>query len=243
MLPIPLHFSVIIALVLSLAAATTAMLNVLKFQQIMENFEESRYGFVARDIDHVLEQSVNLGLPLDQIDNAQEFIERQLQLDSDITTIAVFDLEDEVLYQTSRLPEGSSAVILRGGTGATGISDERFIAGPIVNSFGQPVGGVMVRYSGTPEARREDQVLRAMALATFSAALVGGIILWLGASRLLAPLRRRLAETTQALRQARGGGKESPVDASPFETLAGKALHDRRQVERDIDALDEGSAG
>lgn len=230
----PLHFSVVIALVLALAAATTAMLDVLKFQQIIEGFEESRYSFVARDIEGVLEQNLNLGLPLDQIDNAQELIERQLGLDSDLTSIAIFDPAGGILYQASRLPQGSVQALLA--DKASGIRDERFVSSPVANDFGQVVGGVMVRYSGTSAARREERILRAMAIATIGAAVAGGLILWLGASWLLAPLRHRLAETTVLLRQARGD-RQQAQGASPFETLAGQALRELRQVEQDLDGL------
>jgi hypothetical protein len=241
MLPIPLRFSVVIARVLALAAATTAMLNVLKFEQIIEGFEQSRYSFVARDIEGALEQNLNLGLPLDQIENAQELIERQLGLDSDLTSIAIFDPDGAILYQISRLPEGSAQALLGDGAKASGIRDERFVSSPIANDFGQVVGGVIVRYSGSAVARREERVLHTMAIATLSAAIAGGIILWLGASRLLAPLGRRLAETTALLQQARHGHQQAPTD-SRFEALAGQALHDLRQVEQDLDGLQTGAS-
>lgn len=237
MLPIPLRFSVVIALVLAFAAAITAMLNVMKFQQIIESFEDSRYGFVARDIEHALEQSINLGLPLDQIDNAGEFIKRQLNVDSDITNIAIFDLDGAILFQAGRLPDGSSQALFGGDARVSGVADERFVSSAIVNSFGQAVGGVTVRYSGTAVTQREERVLRSMALAAIGAAIVGGVFLWLGASWLLAPLRRRLAETTDLLRQARGNDRSREDEASAFETLAGQALLDLRQVEQDIDRL------
>jgi len=232
----PLRFSVVIALVLALAAATTAMLNVLKFQQIIEGFEESRYSFVARDIEGALEQNLNLGLPLDQIDNAQELIERQLGLDPDLTSITIFDPDGAVLYQASRLPQGDAQALLGDGAKANGVRDERFVSSPIANDFGQVVGGVIVRYSGTSADRREERVLHTMAIATIGAAIAGGIILWLGASRLLAPLRRRLAETTALLQRARDGHQQATAE-SRFEALAGQALHDLRQVEQDLDRL------
>jgi len=236
MLPLPLHFSVIIALVLALAAATTAMLNVLKFQQIIEGFEESRYSFVARDIEGALEQNLGLGLPLDQIDNAQELIERQLGLDADLTSIAIFDPDGAILYQASRLPQGEVQALLGERAKANGIRDERFVSSPIANDFGQVVGGVIVRYSGTSANRREQRVLQTMAIATVGAVIAGGIILWFGAGRLLAPLRRRLAETTALLQRA-GDGHQPASAESRFEALAGQALHDLRQVEHDLDRL------
>jgi hypothetical protein len=235
MLPMPLHFSVVIALVLALAAATTAMLNVLKFEQIIEGFEESRYSFVARDIEGALERNLSLGLPLDQIDNAQELIERQLGLDSDLTSIVIFDPDGAILYRTSRLPEGSAQRLL-GDAKTKGIADERFVSSPIANDFGQVVGGVIVRYSRTTGAQREERVLHTMAIAAISAAIAGGVILWLGAGWLLAPLRRRLAETRALLGQARGGRRQAQ-GASRFETLAGQALRDLRQVEHELDRL------
>jgi hypothetical protein len=233
MLPMPLRFSVVIALVLALAAAITAMLNVLKFEQVLHGFEESRYGFVARDIQGALEQNLNLGLPLDQIDNAQELIERQLELDPDLTGIVIFDPAGTILYQASRLSDGAQTLLE---ARASGVTDEHFVSSPIANDFRQVVGGVIVRYSGTTGAQHQERVLSAMAVATISAAIAGGVVLWLGASWLLAPLRRRLAETTALLQQAREGSRQAQ-GASPFESLAGQALRDLRQVEHDVDRL------
>lgn len=237
MLPISLRLSLVIALVLLLAVIVTAMLNVLKFQQVMEEFEETRYSFVARDIANVLEQSMTLGLPLDQIDSAQQLIETQLDLDPGITSIVLFDVDGEVLFQTSRLPPGRATSVLFESEDEGVLIGESFSSTRIVNSFGQAVGGVVVRHSAVVRAQRNETILQVMSVAALGAAVVGIIVLWLGSSQLLRPLRRRLAEATAALKKAAEGDPAPSADRSGFESLASGVLHDLRQAEREVDAI------
>jgi len=242
MLPISLRLSLVIAVVLLLAVIVTSMLNVLKFQQVMEEFEESRYNFVANDIANVLEQSLNLGLPLDQIDSAQQIIERQLQLDSGITSIAVFDTVGDVLYQTSRLPPGRADSVMTGNQRVGDLSGDSFSSTRIVNSFGQVVGGTIVRHSAVVRAQRNETILRVMSIAALGAAFVGIVVVWFGSSQLLRPLRHRLTQATTSLRkagleEATPSGATTNDDDLPFEALASGVLRDLRQAEREVDAI------
>lgn len=242
MLPISLRLSLVIAIVLLLAVVVTSMLNVLKFQQVMENFEDARYGFVANDIANVLEQSLNLGLPLDQIDSAQQIIERQLDLDPGISGIVLFDAAGEVLFQVSRLPPGRATSVLLDNQTVGDLDGDSFSSTQIVNSFGQVVGGIIVRHSTVVRAQRDETILRVMSIAALGAALVGIVVIWFGSSQLLRPLRRRLAQATTSLKTAELGETpettESGVDKeSRFEALASGVLRDLRETEREVDAI------
>jgi hypothetical protein len=242
MLPISLRLSLVIALVVLLAVIVTSMLNVLKFDQVMEDFEDSRYTFVAHDIAHVLEQSLNLGLPLNQIDSAQQTLERQLDLDPGIASIAVFDTQGDILFQVGRLPPGRAEAVLFDDQIDGDLGAESFSSTRIENSFGQIAGGVIVRHSAAIGAQRDQIVLRVMSIAALVAALVGITVVWFGSSQLLRPLRRRLTRATISLR-AVGSDETTPSlesisdEEHEFEALAGRVLQDLRRTERDVDAI------
>ncbi|MEM7442341.1 MAG: hypothetical protein AAF414_03305 [Pseudomonadota bacterium] len=243
MIPLSLRLSLVIALVLLLAVLATSTLNVLKFQQVMEEFEESRYSFVARDIANVLEQSLNLGLPLDQIDNAQQAIERQLVLDPGIASIVLFDVEGDVLFQASRLPEERTRSILVGDQWTGDLDGEFFTSTQIENNFGQVVGGILVRHSAIVRAQRNETIIRVLSVAALGAAAVGILIVWFGSSQLLKPLRRRLAKTTRILDKIGRANALAAGEGSRFETLANSVLSDLRQAEREVDAACADAAG
>ncbi len=104
---------------LLLAVQITAALNFLKFNQVTETLEASRFDFVARDIVHAFEQNLTLGLPLEQIANGRAILDRQADLDPAISRIEVFDAEGAVLYATRRL-DGDWARSLLGAADAAG---------------------------------------------------------------------------------------------------------------------------
>lgn len=241
MLPISLRMSLAIAIVLLVAVLITAALNVLKFQQIMEAHEQARYAFVTRDLVQVLEQSMNLGLPLDQIDNAEQILERQLQLDPSISGIAVFDPAGRVLYQASRLAPGWVEAVLRQDAVLEGAERESYTSRPIFNAFGQPVGGVLVRHTLEARARRNEAILNGMSLAVLSAAVVGVVVVGVGSSRLLKPFRTRLLTSAALLRRARSETPGQGEAEGEFETLAHALLRDLRRAEREVDQLAEGT--
>jgi len=237
MLPISLRMSLAIAVVLLVAVLMTAALNVLKFQQIIQAQEENRYAFVTRDVANVVEQSLNLGLPLDQIDNAEETLERQLALDPSISGIAVFDPAGRILYQASHLAPGWVAAALNEDRTTRGTQRERYTSRPILNAFGQPVGGVVVRHTDDARVQRNRTILKVMSLAVLGAAAIGVAIVWVGSSRLLAPFRTRLLATATHLQQAARGDLPAAGTERDFESLTQATLHDLRQTEQEIDTL------
>lgn len=237
MLPIALRMSLAIAVVLLVAVLMTAALNVLKFQQIIQAQEENRYAFVTRDVAHVFEQSLNLGLPIDQIENAEETLERQLAVDTSISGIAVFDPAGRVLYQASHLAPGWVTAALDSDRTTRGTKLERFTSRPIFNAFGQLVGGVVVRHTDDARVRRNQTILEVMSLTVLGAAAIGVVIVWFGSSRLLAPFRTRLLAMVALLRQAARGDLPAVEADQDFEVRTQATLRDLRLTEQEIDDM------
>ncbi len=235
MLPVSFRLSLAVSLVLLLSVAVTAGLNFLKFNQVMESLEDSRYGFVTRDITTAFEQTLNLGLPLEQIDNATAILERQARLDPAITRIEVFDADGMVLYTTAgRARDWTRGQLeIPGGSGPA--PTEKFTSRPIVNDFGQAVGGVVV-YRSTRQAEARDEAIReTLMLAVTGATLAGVCIVILGATRLLRDVRRRLIEAADALHAALRGVLPTTGRATALAAAAAEALGEIDAVEAEVD--------
>jgi hypothetical protein len=243
MLPVSYRLSLAISLVLLLSMTVTAGLNFLKFNQVMDGLEDSRYGFVTRDITSAFEQTLNLGLPLDQIDNADAILERQAGLDPAITRIEVFAADGAVLYTTVGGARDLTRSQLEGRDDSGPAPTEKFTSRPIVNDFGQVVGGVVV-YRSTLQAAARDEALReTLMLAVTAATLAGICIVLLGATRLLRDVRRRLLDAAEALRAAMRGALPAKGQGTALAAAAAEALAEIDAVEAELDLHLEHGAG
>lgn len=220
-LPVSHRLSLAISLVLLLSVSVTAALNFFKFSQVMEALEERRYGFVARDIATAFEQNLNLGLPIDQIENGRAMLERQLALDPAITRIEVRDALGERLYEAARAAAGGTA--------------ERFTIRTITNDFGQGVAEVAVFRSPAQAAARDRALLTVLLLAIFGVMLAGISIVVLGTMRLLRDVRRRLLDTAQTLRSTMGGGAPAAGRETALAAAAAAAFAEIATVEAAIE--------
>lgn len=240
MLPVAYRLSLAISLVLLLAVLITAALNFLKFNQVTETLEASRFDFVARDIVHAFEQNLTLGLPLEQIANGRAILDRQADLDPAITRIETFDAEGTVLYSTLRL-DGSWARSVLETAGAEGSAGgpapaETFNGRAIVNDFGQAVGGVAVYRSTAAAHARQQAIVETLMIAVAGATVAGVCITVLGATRLSRDVRERLLSTASALRAALGGTPPRQGHGTALALAAAEAMAEIDTVDAEIDA-------
>jgi hypothetical protein len=240
MLPVAYRLSLAISFVLLLAVLITAALNFLKFRQVTETLEASRFDFIARDIVHAFEQNLTLGLPLEQIANGQAILARQADLDPAITRIEIFDADGTVLYSALRLDENWARSLLAsaGPEGSTGgpAPAETFSGRAIVNDFGQAVGGVTVYRSTAAALAREQAIMETLMIAVAGATLAGVGIVVLGATRLSRDVRERLLSTATALRSALGGTPPRQGHGLALALAAAEAMAEIDLVDAEISA-------
>jgi hypothetical protein len=209
-------------------------------KQVTESLEASRYDFVARDIKHTLEKTLTLGLPLDQIENADDILARQALLDPAITRIETFAADGTVLSATISVDRRFAEHLLQGGSAEGNSSGpappQTFNSRPIVNDFGQAVGGVVVHRSQALAQARNEAILRTLMVAATGATLAGVCIVALGSSRLSRDVRDRLRATAAALRAALRGARLESADGSELANAAAGALAKLDTVEAEVDA-------
>jgi len=238
-LPVAYRLSLAVSLILLLSVVITAALNFLKFNQVTETLEASRYDFVTHDIKNAFEQNLTLGLPLEQIANGRALLERQAALDPGITRIETFGADGRVLYSTARREDDWARRLLAGETASSGGTalTETFSSRAIVNDFGQTVGGVVVYRSQAEAKAREAAILRTLMVAVTGATLAGVCIVALGASRLCRDVRERLLATAAALQAAARGTRPAGGPGDLLATAAADAMAEIDTVESELDRL------
>lgn len=240
--------------ILACSLTLTAFLNLYKYEKTYLQLAQSRFGFVVFDIKATVENSLNLGLPLSALRNTQNVIERETAQDDQILSIEVFDQDGETQFSTNRGGIGNRVprhwLAARGdGDAWSEIDDQAIVVGaPLINNFGQTVGGIALRYSRAHfDLKVWDMQLELMrvAIGIFAAA---GIVAAVGVYLLFRSARRRLAQMEMSLRRI----AESPTPAfdraeaatdlersvARFELKAREAIETIAAADREVDRID-----
>lgn len=229
-----LRLAVLIALVVLSAVVITAALNFAKFAQVTDRLDESRYAFLAADLRATLEASLDLGLPLEQVENAQDIIDRQRHRDPEILSIEVFDAAGTVLYSSARARPDLMAALNEATFVSVPLNGDLIAATRLVNPFGATVGGVAIRVSAASAAARDQTMLASLGTAVLTAAAIGTAAVAVVAMLLLAGVQRRLQIQRRIIASLSGADepRTAAAPATAFEHVAAEALGELRDVER-----------
>jgi hypothetical protein len=198
-----------------------------KFESVYSQLVQSRYSFVVFTIRKRIEDSLALGIPIRQLRQAQDILEREKARDPQILAIELYDASGLVLFDTdrgavgSRMSEALVDAIKAGGTQAFGAVDEdNLIVGlPVVNGFGKVEGGIALRYPTVYVERGLSGLLLELAkrigieLAVFSVVAVACLYALFGqVSRKLSSMEKTLGAVL-----ASGGQAVPEAEADLFE--------------------------
>ena len=180
--PFTARLAAVIVAVVMAASALTVALDYLKFRRVLRTQEDLVYLFVANDLAGTIEDSMNLGLPLAALQTTEQLIQRRRASERGTVGITVFDSTGTVLFDTERFREGARLPANWGPPQAdatqwkTDLPGAYLVGSRITNNFGQPAGGVAVRYDAvTLDARMNaillDMVRTAMLMLVVTAAV------------------------------------------------------------------------
>lgn len=176
--------AVIVSVVLA-ASALTVSLDYLKFRRVLRTQEDLVYLFIARDLASTIEDSLNIGLPLAALQTTEQLIQRRRAVEQGTSGISVFDSTGSVLFDTDRfrvggklarewLPDDGRRLEWR-----ADLTDAYLVGARLTNSFGQPAGGVVVRYDPIALEARMNAILLDMlrsALAMGAVAVAAAVV-------------------------------------------------------------------
>lgn len=212
------RLSVAIVAILMSAAALATTLNLMKFTKIIEDQEARLYSFVVADISDTIERALALGLPLEVLSNAQQVIDRRRVDDPAVMRVSIVDTQSKIVFDTDRARISSRAEASWGTPAAgqpswRGSGDTAFLVStPIVNTFGQAVGWVVLAYDKAVVTRKVVSILYSM-LSAGLAAIAGGAALAILGVWLLA--RRLRSLWTQAEKELVEAQNDALLPAAP----------------------------
>ncbi len=234
--------AVMIAAVLA-ASALTISLNYFKTRRVLRTQEDLVYSFVADDLASTIEDGMNLGISLAMLQTTEQLIQRRRAAESGTLSISVFDATGAVLFDTDqfrvgrRLPPDWAPQAAEAAEWRADAPGAFVVGARITNSFGQPAGGVVVRYDPVPLETRVNTVLLDMVRAGLLALVVTAAIAAFAAPLLTRPLRHWLSRASADITRAQlVPAGEAPVgealgESSPVLAAVAKASQDLADAE------------
>ena len=197
-----------LALVNSVAVGIGVVILLARYESMVSDLQVSRVAVTATAVKNTVESQLALGLQLQDAHDTVSVIARAAKRDPDLEAILVYDPDGRVLFANREALQGGTAppqavALLRGASGGKQVSwrDDGFglVAVPLINSFGVPAGGLVLRFSrATPIRALESATEQLISRAIF--VLLGSITLLGGATYLtFQPLMRLAREATAGL--------------------------------------------
>jgi hypothetical protein len=214
--------AILLALLLALACGIVAAMNYLKFEKLLVSQQARVIGIIAADAAEAFERGINLGVRLPGVPGGQALLERALNADADIRRISVADARGHILFDTDRgrigadLPPGLLAPGRASPPRAWRATEQglAWIGVPIVNSFGQAEGALLVGHARTSVAARLDAIALAMLRPTLLVLAVAIPLVVVLTFVLARPVRRYFDRFGRTI------ARDAPGDGPPEPSLA-----------------------
>jgi hypothetical protein len=213
-------FATRIALLLSMLAVGACLLvtalNYLKFEQLLLAQQRRVIATIGADLADTFERGMTIGVRLAETPGAQALLDRAFARDADLRRIAVAEPGGRILFDTERVRIGGEidAALLAGGAIRRDGLDWTGL--PLVNSFGQAEGTLLLGYGRSGIADRLAAIALAMAGPGLLALAIGLPLGWLAVFAAARPVRRLFADIAAQL------AGQAPASAA-------HALHDAIQ--------------
>lgn len=229
--------AVAMLVVLLAALTTTTVLGYLIYERTLSGLVTSRFEFIAKEFKSKLEAGIDLGLPLGQLENIDEFLHQEMMKDDSLVAISIVNTSGRILFDTRAkhvgkpTPNAWVQTLLQGKLTTDQVYfGESAIGLPLFTSFGKAVGVLLVSYSGAFYDDKRLRVGKDLVLVISVVLLAAGLIGIVGVLVISRPLASSLARLGAGLDVLRHQvGLASPDDSPPPADLQ----HDS-EIERDL---------
>lgn len=207
-----------------LACTLVTALNYLKFERLLLTQHQRMFTTIGADLVDTFERGMNIGVRLADVPGAQALLDRAFGRDADMRRITVADAGGRVLFDTERVRIGDAAdpSLLPAGTTRrlARLGGLDWIGMPVVNSFGQQEGSLLLGYGRAGIADRLTAIALAMAGPGLTALAIGLPLTWLAVFLVARPTRELFAQLAGLL-----AGDEAPATEEPMLQGLRHAIH------------------
>jgi len=221
--PVNIRMTITVAMLVVLLAAvtTTTVLGYLIYERTLSGLVTSRFEFIAKEFKSKLEAGIDLGLPLGQLENIDEFLHQEMLRDDSLIAISIVDTNGRILFDTRAEHVGKSTSdpwvrsLLKGELSTDQVYfGESAVGLPLFTSFGKSVGVLLVRYSGAFYDEKRLGVGKELVLTISVVLLAAGLIGIVGVLIISRPLTSSLARLGAGLDALRHRVKSAPPNGS-----------------------------
>jgi hypothetical protein len=194
--------------VILVAFGVTTTLSYFVYERTLLDLLVSRFELVAKELRLEIEASLDLGLPLGELDNLEHLLIQRDEADDQIVGITVFTARGTIAFDTDAAAIGKAvpaawASALAQGEGAlsrSGAIGDFAVGTSLSNSFGKLVGGLVIRFNSDYFNGKIRNVLFRLAEIGGLAIALGGLLALAGVFVITEPLSYFLIRLETALR-------------------------------------------
>lgn len=142
-----------IIFVVGFSVCLTALLTYFNFTKSYSDITQARYLVLAGNLKKSIEFSMNVGVNLDELENAQALLQEVANKNKDISLLRVVNAKQKVIYdkqsenEIHSLQDFKQAKLIEGTLNhRLDTEKESFISMPIRNNFGEKVGELRIGY-------------------------------------------------------------------------------------------------
>jgi len=149
-----IKLSLTITFVISFAVFLTAFLTYFNFSKAYSEITQARYAVLGGDLKKSIEYSLNIGVNIDELHNAQVLVNELAKKNSDIDVLRILSANNKILYDKDKSGVAPKQLEIKNGHLVAGTNykmiekdDIIILRMPIYNNFSAQVGELQIGYS------------------------------------------------------------------------------------------------
>jgi len=249
-----------ITFVVSFAVLLTAFLTYFNFSRSYSDITQARYIVLGGDLKKSIEYSLNVGVNIDELRNAQALVEGFASKNADIAVLQIVSENKEVLYGKDKATLGAKSLVSMKDSMLIDNSDYRIVKAdniivlsmPIFNNFSAKVGELRIGYSNQLENKYLDKTRWFLLQHSILSISIVSMLVLILVYFITKKFRKRLADMGYALAHLMDDSHHDPDEITERGNFENSYLvfHEKTQelllsfdaATRDLDELERNSS-
>jgi len=231
---------------LFMVVSVMVFLNYTKFQSIFTAFYTSRIDYTIRDMKDTIEFSLRLGLPISDLKNTQDLVDKVKKGDDEILDAQIFDPGGTIIFSTQKELRARQAAAewQKKAAASTDIwfiyQQEAMVVGiPLLNAIDQVAGTLVLNYSRS----RYDDILKSMLLDMIKIGsaifIVGTLVTMALAMMIFNRTMKGFVRVSRMLEQIESGRRITPGQIEVLSPLEQRFVSICLPIQTALDRIDQ----